>query len=251
MTTSPSSAGSGASAGSATSAAAPSGSLLNGIRAYHAHSAERLRSQLAPLVDGQSPRALFVTCVDSRVLPDVITGSGPGDLVSLRNPANIIPPYDASTRSGADPFDVPSNQPTDLSVAATLEFAVAVLRVPHVVVCGHSDCAALRALRTGATSGSTGWNAALGRWLRFGSPSLRRWRGGDPIRVAADRAGWKEGDQLALVHVAQQIEHLASYPGVARAVRAGHTKLVGLYFDFATARVHALHPSGDHFDPVT
>ncbi len=233
-----------------TPAAAPSGSLLNGIRAYHANSAFKLRSQLAPLIERQSPHSLFVTCVDSRIVPDILTASGPGDLLSLRNPANIIPPYAASTRSTADPFDVPASHPADLSVAATLEFAVTVLRVPHLVVCGHSDCAALRALRTGATSSSTGWNGALGRWLRFGAPSVRRWRQGDPIRTAADRAGWKDGDQLALVHVAQQLEHLASYPGVARAVQAGHTRLVGLYVDFATARVHALQPSGDRFEPV-
>lgn len=84
--------------------------------------------------DGQAPQALFITCSDSRVIPSLFTGAGPGELFELRTAGGIVPPYDAQRYSGE---------------AATIEYAVQVLGVDHVVVCGHSHCGAVGALLRG------------------------------------------------------------------------------------------------------
>ncbi|WP_031068012.1 carbonic anhydrase, partial [Streptomyces ochraceiscleroticus] len=97
-------------------------SLIENARAFPSSVAER-RDDLAALADGQRPQALFIACSDSRVVPSLITGARPGEILELRTAGNIVPRH----RSEAD-----------CGVGATLEFAVIALQVPNIVVCGHS-----------------------------------------------------------------------------------------------------------------
>lgn len=186
--------------------------MTAGIAAFHRGSAHVVR----PHLDGmhQDPDSFFLTCSDSRIVPNVITNSGPGDLFTVRNVGNLVPV------SGDD------------SVEAALTFALDSLAVRSVVVCGHSSCGAMKAVHSAADTGG-----GLGSWLRHAEPALQRFRAGHPVAVAAAAAGYSEVDQLSMVNVAVQLETLGRNPAVRRAVAERGLALSGLFFDIAGARV--------------
>jgi carbonic anhydrase len=199
--------------------------LFAGVREYHRRSAPEVLPHLEQLVDGQRPRAMFLTCADSRVLPNVLTSSGPGDLFTVRNLGNLVPS---------------PGYKSDSSVAASLEYAVHHLQVPTILVCGHSGCAAMHGLLSNrAVTGS------LGRWLRWGLPSLSALRSGHPVGVAAAAEGRDEVDQLSMVNVACQVDMLSMHPAVRDAVASGQVEVAGLFLDIRTARLLVLDSAGD------
>jgi carbonic anhydrase len=204
--------------------------LFVGVREYHRRSAPEVLPHLKQLVDGQRPRALFFTCADSRVVPNVLTSSGPGDLFTVRNLGNLVPP--PGHESGS-------------SVAASLEYAVNHLGVPSILVCGHSGCAAMHGLLDGATI--DGW---LGRWLRWGLPSLQALRDGHPVGIAAAHEGRNEVDQLSMVNVARQVGAIGRHPAVRAAVAAGRVQVTGLFLDIRTARLLLLDAEAARFVSV-
>ncbi|WP_018335644.1 SulP family inorganic anion transporter [Actinomycetospora chiangmaiensis] len=202
--------------------------ILTGLREYHRRAAGLVAPYLSDLADGQAPHAWFLTCSDSRVVPNVITSSGPGDLFTVRNVGNLAP-------LGTEADD---------SVGATVEYALDVLRVPTLVVCGHSGCGAMQAVNRDVTGDS-----ALGRWLAGAQESQARWAAKHPVGEHARTGGRGDVDQLAMVNVAVQLDRLARHPGVAAAVAEGRVRLVGLFFDIPTARMHVL--DGDRFVPAS
>lgn len=189
--------------------------IVAGVAAYHRSHAHVMRPHLDVLRDGQEPDSLFVTCADSRIVPNVITNSGPGDLFTVRNVGNLIP---------ADRKDA--------SMEAALIYALDKLDVRSVVVCGHSGCGAMEALHAGAVTGSN-----LDDWLANARPSLDLFRLGHPVAVAAAAAGFGPVDQLGMVNVAVQLETLYAHPVVRRGVVERGVVLSGLFFDISTARV--------------
>jgi carbonic anhydrase len=221
----------------------PSGDpVLTGLREYHRRAAGLVAPYLSDLADGQAPHAWFLTCSDSRVVPNVLTSSGPGDLFTVRNVGNLAPLGPAG----------------DDSVGATVEYALDTLGVPTLVVCGHSGCGAMQAVLRSATTSdactsgegsSEHGEGALGRWLAGASESLARFRGGHPVGEAARAAGASDVDRLAMVNVAVQLDRLARHPGVAAAVEDGRVRLIGLFLDIATARMSVL--DGDRFVPAS
>ena len=182
--------------------------LFAGVRDYHRRAAVQVRPHLEQLAHGQRPQALFLTCADSRVVPNVITSSGPGDLFTVRNIGNLVPP------GGSDEADT--------SVSASLEYAVQVLEVPTVLVCGHSGCTAMQSLLHGAADG----DSSLARWLRWGLPSVAALRAEHPVARAAAADGRGEVDQLSMVNVAHQIKVLTEHRTLAATVAAGRVRLV-------------------------
>ncbi|MFC4063103.1 SulP family inorganic anion transporter [Planomonospora corallina] len=199
--------------------------LLAGAREFHHRTAPLVRPVLHGLARKQEPSHLFITCADSRIVPNLITASGPGDLFTLRNIGNLVP------RRGA--------APTDHSVTAAIEYATEVLGVRTITVCGHSGCGAMAALLDGGEKAAE--LPELARWLRHGHLSLARY-------VSAAHEGAEQGplDRLCRLNVLQQLENLRTHPGVERLLLAGRLELVGLYFDIPAARVHVL----DHHSPV-
>ncbi|MBT0566008.1 bifunctional SulP family inorganic anion transporter/carbonic anhydrase [Williamsia sp. CHRR-6] len=190
--------------------------LKSGIAEYHRDAADFMRELMTGLSDGQDPDTLFLTCSDSRLVPNVITSSGPGDLFTVRNVGNLVP-TDAST---------------DVSVAAALEFAVGHLGVSSIVVCGHSGCGAMNGLLA-----DTPPAGAVGEWLANATPSLAAFRSGHPAGRSAAEAGYGPADQLAIVNVAIQVQTLQRHPLVGRAIADGMVRVVGLFFDIASAKV--------------
>ncbi|WP_067859725.1 SulP family inorganic anion transporter [Nocardia shimofusensis] len=185
-----------------------------GVAAYHRSHAHVVRPHLDDLVHRQDPDSFFLTCSDSRIVPNVITNSGPGDLFTVRNVGNLVPACG------------------DASVDAALVFALEELNVRCVVVCGHSGCGAMTALHSGGDTGP-----GIAPWLVHAQPSLERFLAGHPVAEAARAAGYGEIDQLSMVNVAVQLATLHRHPAVRRAVAERGVTVSGLFFDIATARV--------------
>ncbi|WP_280272471.1 carbonic anhydrase, partial [Nocardia wallacei] len=193
------------------------GNVINtGVAAYHRGNAHVVRPHLDGMRDRQdNPHSLFLTCADSRIVPNVITNSGPGDLFTVRNVGALIP-ADGS----------------DTSFEAALAFAVENLHVRNIVVCGHSSCGAMRAVLDGTPTAP-----GLEEWLAHALPSLARFRAAPPVAVAAAAAGYDEVAQLSMVNVAVQLQTLRAHPIVSRAMAEHGLTVSGLFFDIGTARV--------------
>ncbi|MEY9487227.1 carbonic anhydrase [Streptomyces calvus] len=199
--------------------------LMRGISTFQRNTAPLVRAELARLArEGQRPGQLFLTCADSRVVTSMITSSGPGDLFVVRNVGNLVPP--------------PGAESGDDSVAAAIEYAVEVLAVRSITVCGHSGCGAMQALLDSHPDGA---RTPLRRWLQHARPSLERvgGPGGEPPRLAG-RVPTDAAEQLCLANVVQQLEHLRAHESVARALRDGTLELHGLYFHVGEAQAYLL-----------
>ncbi|MFE0771844.1 SulP family inorganic anion transporter [Streptomyces sp. NPDC058861] len=219
---------------------APGLRLASGIGKFQRNTAPLVRDELARLArEGQRPSQLFLTCADSRLVTSMITSSGPGDLFTVRNVGNLVP--------------LPGEESGDDSVAAAIEYAVEVLRVESITVCGHSGCGAMQALMG---AGPDDPPSPLRRWLRHGRPSLER--------MASRRHAWARiagrlpadaVEQLCLTNVVQQLEHLRAYEPVARRLADGSLTLHGMYFHVGEAQAYLLdgadEPHGhDAYDDV-
>ncbi|MGW7792026.1 SulP family inorganic anion transporter [Streptomyces tricolor] len=223
--------------------AAPAGQeagheLARGISSFQRNTAPLVREELARLArEGQRPSQLFLTCADSRLVTSMITASGPGDLFVVRNVGNLVPP--------------PDEEHGDDSVAAAIEYAVEVLGVRSITVCGHSGCGAMQAL---LAAGADRPDTPLRRWLRHGLPSLARMAGDRPDRPRlAGRDPADAVELLCLTNVVQQLAHLRAHASVARALAKGELELHGMYFHVGEAQAYLLARSegGTVFEDVT
>ncbi|WP_405890236.1 bifunctional SulP family inorganic anion transporter/carbonic anhydrase [Streptomyces sp. NBC_00133] len=205
--------------------------LASGLSSFQRNTAPLVREELARLArEGQRPSQLFLTCADSRLVTSMITASGPGDLFTVRNVGNLVP--------------LPGAESGDDSVAAAIEYAVDVLEVGSITICGHSGCGAMQALLNGPSGDA---QTPLRRWLRHGLPSLDRMR--SPHRSWARISGRLPTDaveQLCLTNVIQQLEHLRSHDAVARRLAEGKLELHGMYFHVGEAQAYLLASSCEH-----
>lgn len=192
--------------------------LIQGIVEFRKRVRPGVRESFAKLALGQSPDALLVACSDSRVAPNVFASTEPGDVFVVRNVGNLIAPCGSDGRSVSDE-----------SEAAAIEFASSSLRVADVIVCGHSDCGAMRALLEGGDDPAT---PHLRSWLRHGEPALRKLRGG-----ARMNAELSPHNHLSQLNVLLQLEHLRTYPTVRERVDAGKLRLHAWWFDISEAQV--------------
>ncbi|WP_328467376.1 bifunctional SulP family inorganic anion transporter/carbonic anhydrase [Streptomyces sp. NBC_00448] len=224
------------------------GQLLGGVSNFQRHTAPLVRDELARLArEGQRPGQLFLTCADSRLVTSMITSSGPGDLFTVRNVGNMVPP--------------PGSDESCDSVAAAVEYAVDVLRVSSITVCGHSGCGAMQALL--GSDHEPGARTPLARWLRHGRPSLARLNaiaavdqnngstaGHAAVPTFAGRPAADDQESLALVNVTTQLEHLTAHPCVARRIADGTLQLHGMYFHVAEAQAYILDHTTGVFAPI-
>ncbi|MEE1756813.1 SulP family inorganic anion transporter [Streptomyces sp. SP18CS02] len=204
--------------------------LASGLRSFQRHTAPLVRDELARLArEGQHPSQLFLTCADSRLVTSMITASGPGDLFTVRNVGNLVP--------------LPGAESGDDSVAAAIEYAVDVLCVQSITVCGHSGCGAMQALLGSDPEAPA---TPLRRWLRHGRPSLDRMK--SKHRTWARISGRLPADaveQLCLTNVVQQLDHLKEHESVARRLAEGTLELHGMYFHVGEAQAYLLTSSDD------
>lgn len=191
-------------------------SLERGVDEFYRRHRGEIRKHLEPLATTQQPETLFVTCSDSRVVPNLITASGAGDLFTVRNVGNLVP----------------GGGSVEHSVEAALAFGVEKLGVSSVVVCGHSSCGAMAGLL-----GRTPLGGSLGAWLEHGAGSLRAFDDGHRLVARAAEAGFSEVDRLAVVNVAEQVAALRRHPVVGKAVADRGLQVEGLFFDVGSASV--------------
>jgi carbonic anhydrase len=190
---------------------APPRSVLNGLAVYHRRTAPFMRPHMRELANGQCPETLFITCADSRIVPNVITSSGPGDLFTMRNVGNLIPTADE-----------------DASTHAAIAFAVDKLKVSSIVVSGHSSCGAMTALMSAPGTEIGRADAYFRPWLAHGVPTLTAFGNGrHSVAQSAAEAGFEPVDQLSMVNVAVQIDTLINHPLVADAHREGRLEVTG------------------------
>jgi carbonic anhydrase len=172
--------------------------------------------------------------VDSRVNPNLITSSGPGDLLTLRNIGNVV-----------------CHDGQDASIDAALAFALKGLEVDSIVICGHSNCGAMKALMEDAEGeGAGSLGAGFDAWLDHARPSYDGLLADHPVAAAAAAAGYSAVDQLGMVNVAVQLAKLESHPLAGPALADGRVQATGLFYDIATARVVLVRQAGIEFlDP--
>jgi len=179
------------------------------------------------LADSQAPVFLFITCSDSRVVPDLIFQTEPGDMFLCRTAGNVVPPHG----------DLPGG------VSATIEYAVEVLHVRHIVVCGHSDCGAIKALidRRDLTR-----LPLTAKWLGYIEPAWKYLEPGS--RHSEDPRAF----HTALIHanVVAQLENLKTHPEVARHLADQTLEVHGWYYDILTGAVEAYDQRQRRFTPL-
>jgi carbonic anhydrase len=187
--------------------------LIEGHRKFLKDVFPERRSTYHLLAESQAPEWLFITCSDSRVVPDLILGTEPGDLFISRSIGNVVP---------VAMHDVDG-------VSATIEYAVEVLKVPYIINCGHSDCGAIK--------------AALNRTAVENLPRAKRWL--DHVEGAfshrqppnPDDGEHAELGSLIRGNVVAQLNNLKSHPSVAKAIAAGKLQVFGWYYDILTGRI--------------
>jgi carbonic anhydrase len=202
--------------------------LIQGIVDFRKKVRPGYRETFARLALGQSPDALLIACSDSRVAPNLFASTEPGDLFVIRNVGNVIAPCGADGRSLSDE-----------SEAAAIEFATSALRVSDIIVCGHSECGAMRVLLDGEKRPET---PHLHAWLRHAEGALREVQGGARMKPDLSVA-----NHLSQFNVLHQVEHLRSYPAVQERLKAGRLRVHAWWFDIAQAEILSYDDQARHF----
>lgn len=203
--------------------------LKEGARRFYAEVHEEKREQYQrAAATPQKPHALIIACADSRVDVEAITGAGPGEVFVTRNVGNMVPPY-SGTPGG---------------VTAVIEYAVMALKVKHAVVCGHSDCGAMKGL---LNPESTKELPTVRYWLHHGQAALMvsesmAQKGEDPL---------ERMKRLTEENVLMQLVHLRTHPSVAGAMARGDLTISGWVYDIGEGVVRIAEEGRREFVPVT
>ena len=197
--------------------------LVQGLHQFQSQVFRAHQELFERLDKGQSPETLFITCSDSRINPNLITQTGPGELFILRNVGNLVPRYDEHVGS----------------TAAAIEFAVAALQVKDIVICGHSNCGAMQAVLDPASLEKL---PATREWLAHAQET------GKIIRENYNHLEGKDRLHATVEeNVLVQLEHLRTHPSVAQAMDAGNLRVHGWVYKIQTGEVFAYDPHQAQF----
>lgn len=210
----------------ATSAGSTLEKLKQGVKHFQENTFEASRDLFESLAAGQKPHTLMITCADSRIRPNVITGSQAGDLFTLRNIANIVPPF-----ADSGPAD---------ETAAVVEYAVEALRVEHIVIMGHTDCGGVKALLQPEKLSTL---PTVSNWLSHAAGVA------DNCHCGCNSA--RRLEQAIRGNVLLQLQHLAAYPAVAAAVAEGRLQIHGWVYEIATGKVTYFQESAGEWRDLT
>ena len=180
--------------------------------------------------EGQSPKALFIGCSDSRVMPAMITGSGVGDLFIIRNIGNFVAPYNPNADFHA--------------TASAIEYAVSVLEISDVIVCGHSHCGAIAALYKDIKPSAE--NIHTVKWLELGQEAKK-------VALLAHRNSTPEvmHRYTEKISVVYQLDNLLTYPAVKRRVEEGTLHLHGWHYDIENGSIEYYDDENYEFKALT
>lgn len=200
---------------------------MQGVLDFHDRVFDSKRELFEKLQAGQRPLALFVTCADARINPNLLTQTEPGELFVLRNAGNLVPPFGGAT--GGE--------------AATIEYAIKHLKLRDAIVCGHSYCGAMQAL---STPGALDDLPQVAAWLRHAAPCEELLKGPAASLPAAELARLV-AERNALV----QLEHLQTYPVVRQALAEGRLRLHAWVYEFERGEVVAYDEQQHSFLPLS
>jgi carbonic anhydrase len=201
--------------------------IIKGVLDFRQNVYPARKDLFGTLAGGQEPDILFITCSDSRIDPNLLTGSDPGDLFICRNAGNIIPPH--SNETGG--------------MTASIEYAVAVLGVRHIIVCGHTDCGAIK--------------GAMDLSALKGLPHVKEWLGHcrSAMEIVRERNGIKSGACLAPEHlneaieenVLQQVQHIRTHPIVAAKLATKKVRIHGWVYNIESGCIRCCDQNSDTF----
>jgi carbonic anhydrase len=201
--------------------------LVRGLHNFQQNYFSSQRQLFERLAKGQHPETLFITCADSRINPNLLTQTQPGELFILRNAGNLIPPYGANI--GGE--------------AATIEYAVAVLGVKDIIVCGHSHCGMMKGL---AHPEDLTELPAVAEWAKY-AESTRR--------IMKENYAHLEGDALLTATIEEnvlvQLENLRTHPSVAAAIGRNSLKVHGWVYKLESGQVFQYEPEEGQFERLT
>lgn len=200
--------------------------LIEGLHRFQSEVFSQQRDLFTRLSQGQSPEVMFITCSDSRISPDLITQTGPGDMFVMRNAGNLVPPYGAGS-NGED---------------ATIEFALVGLKVRHIVICGHSLCGAMKGLLHPEQLEPL---PAMKSWLRHAEHTRH---------LMSANYRHLEGDALltatAEENVLTQLENLRTHPSVQERLERRELTLHGWVYKLQTGQMFNYEPTVGQFLPL-
>jgi carbonic anhydrase len=204
--------------------------LISGYEAFREKKFKKYQNKFIDLVEeGQRPKVLFIACSDSRVDPVLITNSDPGDLFVVRNIGNLVPPF-----SPDNDFH---------GTAAAIEYAVSVLNVTDIIVCGHSNCGAIEGVYRQIDDPAL---IHVKKWLELG----REARDYVESRIASDASAPKKLSMTERISVVFQLSNLLTYPEVARKVESGDLSLRGWYYKIKTGELEYYDDASMTFKPM-
>ncbi len=200
--------------------------IIEGVRIFQDHVFDAKAELFERLGKGQSPLVLFITCSDSRINPNLLTQTEPGELFILRNAGNIVPEFG---HGGGE--------------EATIEYAVAQLKVRHIVVCGHSGCGAVHGLLDPKAVKSM---PSVARWLEHAKAVAA------DVDAAGKDLSHEEKFWLAIEkNVLAQMAHLRTHPAVSKALSQGEIKVHGWVYDVTSGEIEAYDPASQQFLSLT
>jgi carbonic anhydrase len=198
--------------------------LIAGILKFKRENFNEDKELFHALAKKQSPEVLFITCSDSRIDPTLITQTKPGELFIARNAGNFVPAYYAHATTDMD---------------ASLEYAVSVLNVKHIVVCGHTDCGAIKGAMNPE---SVAHLSHLSKWLSNGAAAVARVRARNQGHL-----GQEQMLELIEENVVQQLRHLETHPSVTAKMGTDTLRLHGWVYDIGEGQIYCYEPGQSRF----
>ena len=201
--------------------------IIDGVLRFQREVYPRRKELFQELARGQSPSVLFIGCSDSRVVPEMVTQQEPGSLFVVRNAGNLVPPH----------------SPEPNGVAASVEYAVKVLAIRDIVICGHSGCGAMSAILRG--SDGLEQLPAIAGWLQYADRARDH--------VLRSHASADEHDRLAALvgeNVLVQLENLLTHPPVANALEKRQLRIHGWVYDIGSGAISTYSARAGQFVPI-
>jgi carbonic anhydrase len=201
--------------------------LISGLAEFKKKDFETHKELFTHLADGQQPEALLITCSDSRIDPNLITQTKPGDIFITRNAGNIVPPYVDVEHAGG--------------VTASIEFAVKALGVEHIIICGHTDCGAMKGAMNPESLESL---PHVSMWLGFCAEAL------ETLKCRHEHVDDSHVHEMTEENIKQQLKHLSTHPCVAERLEVGNIYLHGWLYDIAEGTVSCYDEESEKFISV-
>ncbi|WP_017346974.1 carbonic anhydrase [Pantoea sp. A4] len=196
--------------------------IVNGFLSFQQNVFPERKDLFKSLASNQTPKALFISCSDSRLVPELVTQQEPGQLFVIRNAGNIVPPF------GPEPG----------GVSATIEYAVVALGVSEIIICGHSNCGAMNAI---ASCACLDHMPAVDHWLHYANAA----------KAVVEERNYDSAEvkltEMVKENVIAQLNNIKTHPSVSVALRKGKLRLHGWVYDIESGEIKALAPGGQDF----